>query len=70
METKALPLDAKQQALFTEATDAIDKPSEFKAETIENLKLIDWTDADIFDAIDHGAFLFRFSKVLKAYSKE
>ncbi len=23
----------------------------------------------LFDTVDHGAFLFRFSKVLKAYSK-
>jgi len=67
---KTLPLDEKHQALFDAVMIALYTPELFTVESIEALKILDWTDADIFDAVDHGAFLFRFSKVLKAYSKD
>jgi len=46
---------------------AVYAPEDFTAETIEALKALEWNDADIFDAVDHGTFLFRFAKVLRAY---
>jgi len=64
-----LPLDSKHQALFVEAVNALDDPAHFTVETLEKLKQLGWSDADIYDAVDHGAFLFKFSKILKAYSK-
>jgi len=67
---KTLPLDERHQALFDAVMLALYSPESFTIEGIEALKILDWTDADIFDAVDHGAFLFRFSKVLKAYSKD
>jgi len=67
---KTLPLDERHQALFEAVMKAIYKPESFTLEVINALKILDWTDADILDAVDHGAFLFRFSKVLKAYSKD
>jgi len=68
-DKSALPLDEKHLALFNTAVKALEKPKEFGAEDINEIKKLGWTDADIFDAIDHGAFLYKFSKVLKAYSK-
>ena len=68
--SKNIPLDKKHQTLFNEAINALDNPKEFTAETLDSLKAIGWSDADIFDAIDHAAFLFKFSKILKAYSKD
>lgn len=67
---KVLPLDESHQVLFDAVHTAIYEPETFTVETIDALKLLDWTDADIYDAIDHGAFLFRFSKILKAYTKD
>jgi len=67
---KTLPLDERHQALFNAVMTALYRPENFTVEAIDALKILDWSDADIFDAVDHGAFLFRFSKVLKAYSKE
>ena len=64
-----LPLDEKHTILFREAINALDEPAQFTALTIEKLKALGWNDADIYDAVDHGAFLFKFSKVLKAYAK-
>ena len=67
---KRVPLDERHQALFNAVMKAIYEPKSFGVEVINALKILDWSDADIFDAVDHGAFLFRFSKVLKAYSKD
>ena len=67
---KTLPLDERHQALFDAVMKAVYTPEAFTVEVIESLKILDWSDADIFDALDHGAFLFRFSKILKAYSKD
>jgi hypothetical protein len=67
---KTLPLDERHQALFDAVMISLYTPESFTVESINALKILDWSDADIFDAVDHGAFLFRFSKVLKAYSKE
>ena len=66
---KVLPLDERHQALFDAVMKAIYEPEAFTAKVINALKSLDWTDADILDAVDHGAFLFRFVKVIKAYSK-
>lgn len=67
--TKKLPLDEEYQALFNATMSAVEAPENFSVETIEELKNIGWSDADIYDAVDHGAFLFKFSKILRAYSK-
>ena len=67
---KVLPLDERHQALFDAVMKAIYEPESFTVEVINALKILDWTDADILDAVDHGAFLFRFAKVIKAYSKD
>ena len=67
---KTLPLDERHQALFDAVLKAIYKPEQFTSEEIKRLKDLEWTDADIFDAVDHGAFLFRFSKILRAYKKD
>ena len=64
---KKVPLDAKHQALFDAALTAVYEPENFTAETIASLHHIGWSDADIFDAIDHAAFLFKFARILKAY---
>lgn len=66
---EALPLDERHQTLFKEALMAIDTPDNFDKRNIEKLSAQGWSDADIFDAIDHAAFLFKFSKILRAYSK-
>ena len=67
---KTLPLDERHQALFDAVMTALYEPKEFTVEVVDALKVLDWSDADIFDAVDHGAFLFRASKVLKAYSED
>ncbi len=64
---KNIPLDEKHQALFDAALRAVYEPTNFTAETIASLHRIGWSDAEIFDAVDHAAFLFKFARILKAY---
>ena len=62
-----LPLDHKHQILADGVKKAIFDPDNFTKEDIDLLHKDGWSDGDIFDAIDHGAFLFKFSKILRAY---
>ncbi|SFV68102.1 hypothetical protein MNB_SV-10-1588 [hydrothermal vent metagenome] len=64
---KTVPLDEKHQALFTAALTAVYDSDNFTAETIASLHRIGWSNADIFDAVDHAAFLFKFARILKTY---
>jgi len=66
---KTLPLNRAHQALFDATLKAIYIPEEFTADVIDELKSLNWSDGDIIDAVDHGAFLFKFHRVLKAYLK-
>ncbi len=64
-----LPLDKKYLALFKMALKALENPDSFTLKDINAVKILGWSDADVYDAIDHGAFLYKFSKILKAYKK-
>jgi hypothetical protein len=63
-----LPLDNRHISLAKKVIKALYHPKEFLKSDIDELKDISWSDNDIYDAIDHGAFLFKFSKILKAYT--
>jgi len=62
-----IPLDEKHKVLAKKAIKAIYDADNFTLEDIDILKKLSWSDADIYDAIDHAAFLFKFSKIIKAY---
>jgi len=64
-----LPLDERHQKLFLLALKAIENPNMFTKNDIDVIKKLNWSDSDVFDAIDHASFLYKFSKILKAYSK-
>ncbi len=66
-DIKLIPLNNKHKLLAQKAIKAIYQPTEFNHDDIVELKNSSWNDSDIYDAIDHGAFLFKFSKILKAY---
>lgn len=69
VSVEALPLDTEHQALFAIAVEAISDSDSLTYEKIEALKKLGWSDADLYDVIDHGASMFKFSKVLRAYMK-
>lgn len=62
-----LPLDEAHRRLMTTVLRTTETPESLDAKTLETLHRYGWSDADIFDAIDHGAFLFRYSVLLRAY---
>ncbi|MCH9814533.1 MAG: hypothetical protein K0U47_11405 [Epsilonproteobacteria bacterium] len=63
-----IPLDEKHQLLAQKAIKALYEPLTFDTSDITSLKERGWTDGDIYDAIDHAAFLFKFSKIIQAYT--
>ncbi len=64
---EALPIDERHKALFVGVLDAMDDPAGFTEDLLARLYALEWCDADIFDALDHAAFLFKFHKILEAY---
>ncbi len=65
-----LPLDERHRILFTDAIRAVSRPQSFTSREIKHLHALEWSDGDIFDAIDHAAFLFKFHKILEAYLED
>ena len=66
----ALPLDGRHRALFAEALGAVEGPASFGAANLARLHALEWSDAEIFDAIDHAAFLFKFHTILEVYLED
>jgi hypothetical protein len=62
-----IPLEMPYSLLAKGVYQALYTPELFSAKEIEKLKEVGWQESDIFDAIEHGAFLFKFSRILKAY---
>lgn len=63
-----IPLDQKHKSLAAAAINAVYAPDTFTPETIGELKKLGWNDADIYDAVDHAAFLFKNARIIKAYT--
>lgn len=66
-EITNIPLNNQHKLLAQKAIKALYQPHEFTHHDIEALKNSSWNDTDIYDAIDHAAFVFKVSKILKAY---
>jgi len=67
IEKKSLPLDSKFTTLFQKAIKAIEKPHLFCKDDLQELYKLGFSDNDIWDAIDHASFLFKYYKILSAY---
>ena len=63
-----IPLDDRHKLLAQKAVKAIYHPTKFTIEDIKALQNASWSDSDIYDAIDHAAFLFKFARIIQAYS--
>lgn len=64
-----IPFDDRHRFLADTAIRAIYSPNNFDHKDIQLLQERGWSHADIYDAIDHAAFLFKNAKIIKAYSK-
>jgi len=64
-----LPLDDAHKLLAKKAELAVWEPERFTQEDINMLLSHNWQHSDIYDAIDHMAFLFKNAKIIKAYSR-
>jgi len=62
------PFDSKHQALAIFAIKAIYESRACKQEDFEMLYALDWSQKDVFDAVDHAGTIFRNGRILMAYS--
>jgi hypothetical protein len=69
LNEKKPPLDDRHNTLFEKTIVALYEPDSFSLDEIEKLNEVGWSQSDIFDSIDHGAFLFKFYKILRAYRR-
>ncbi len=67
LKSGEIPFDEKHKLLMQKVLKALYEAVEFGEADIDKLKGAGWSDEDIFDAIDHGAFLFKYYRVMKAY---
>ena len=65
---ESVPFDSKHQALATFAIKAIYESKACKKEDFEMLYDMEWSQKDLFDAIDHAGTIFRNGRILTAYS--
>jgi hypothetical protein len=63
----ALPMDGAHRGLFVVALGAMEDPAGFDAGSLERLRTEGWSDGDIFDALDHAAFLYKYFRLISAY---
>jgi len=69
LNNQILPLEEKFTTLFIKTIKAIEKPQYFCKDDLQELYNLGFSDIDIWDSIDHAAFLFKFYKLLNAYKK-
>ncbi len=63
-----VPFDKKHKLLAQKAIKAIYASKTFGKEDFETLFSHDWTQKDIFDAIEHAGTIFRNGRILTAYT--
>jgi len=64
-----VPLDNEHKELFIATIEAMQEPNSFTSKRVNELESLGWSSEDIWDALDHGAFLYKYSKILSAYKK-
>ncbi len=69
LSKQVLPLQELFTLLFQKTIKAIEKPQYFCKDDLQELYNLGFSDIDIWDSIDHAAFLFKFYKLLNAYKK-
>ena len=67
LKQNELPLNSKHKALFVATLDAMRKAESFTKESVDSLLNLGWSYEDIWDALDHGAFLYKYAKILEAF---
>jgi len=68
-DIEAIPLDDRHKALAKNAVKAIFSPQTFNDKEIESLLSLGWSHSDVYDAVDHVAYLLRYGRVIQVFLK-
>ena len=63
------PFEADEKAMLGFVRKAIQAPDTVRDEDVETLRSLGWQDADILDALAHGAFMKGHAVMMKAFGK-
>jgi len=63
-----VPFDEKHQALALFACKAIYESNDCQKQDFDRLYEMEWTQKDLFDAIEHAGTIFRNGRILTTYS--
>ena len=69
IDIESIPLDDRHKALAKKAVKAIFAPQTFDNKDIEALQNLGWSHSDIYDAVDHVAYLLRHARVVHVFVK-
>lgn len=63
------PFEADEKAMLRFVRKAIKAPETVRDDDVEDLRNLGWQDADILDALAHGAFMKGHAVMMKAFGK-
>jgi hypothetical protein len=67
---ESAPLEEKEKAMLIFVLKALKSPESITQEDIKTLKRVEWTDRDIFDAVNHGAVTFVSRIMMRIFRME
>jgi alkylhydroperoxidase family enzyme len=70
VDPTSAPLDEKHKALLLLALKSVATPEAVRAEDVQTLRAMGWTDQDILDASFHGALLLGPAVLCRAFGVE
>jgi len=68
-EISSVPFDNRIKRLAEKGIKAVYSPSDFNLDDLKDLYYLNWNDEEIFEVINHAAFLFKNGKIISAYLK-
>lgn len=66
-DISTVPFEPKEKCLATMAIKALYHPDLFSKNDLEELYTYNWSDKDIYDAIDHAGFLLKNGRIISSY---
>ena len=69
VDPASAPLEDKEQAMLVFVTKALKAPNAVTQADVDVLRALGWADADIYDALMHGANMVASSLVFNSFTK-
>lgn len=68
LRPETAPLEERERALLALAMRALTRPGEVDAAALDEVRALGWSDADILEAVAHGADLLTLGALVRAFA--